>query len=99
MGLFPFYNSRKPRRFHYTPVFFDPRKEEMQERVTKVKKELGIPIPDEEFKPNIKGNISGQTRHLRKRLENPEKSSSKTTMIIAIALAILMVLFYYFYLR
>ena len=36
MGLFSFYNNRRPRQFDHKPIYFDPHKEAMEERVRKI---------------------------------------------------------------
>ena len=35
MALFSFYNVRKPRQFNHKPIYWDPHKEAMEERVRK----------------------------------------------------------------
>ena len=37
MALFSFYNVRKPRQFNHKPIYWDPHKEAMEERVRKMK--------------------------------------------------------------
>ena len=39
MALFSFYNVRKPRQFNHKPIYWDPHKEAMEERVRKMKRE------------------------------------------------------------
>lgn len=42
MALFSFYNVRKPRQFNHKPIYWDPHKEAMEERVRKMKREMGL---------------------------------------------------------
>ena len=42
MALFSFYNVRKPRQFNHKPIYWDPHKEAMEERVRKMKREMGM---------------------------------------------------------
>ena len=53
MAKFFFYNNRKPRRFNYKPILFDPdedaRKEKLQNRINAVKREMGV-LEEEETK-------------------------------------------------
>ena len=37
MGMFSFYNVRKPRQFEHKPIYWDPRKEKLEKRIHKVK--------------------------------------------------------------
>lgn len=66
MGLFSFYNNRRPRQYDHKPIYFDPHKEAMEERVRKIKKEMGLIEQDEDFKPSIKGTFVEGTSHLKK---------------------------------
>jgi hypothetical protein len=66
MGLFYFYNVRKPKQFDYKPIYYDARKEAMDERKLKVKRELGMEISDKEYKPQIRGTFIEGTAHLRR---------------------------------
>lgn len=42
MALFSFYNMRKPRQFDHKPIYWDPHKEALEERISKVKREMGV---------------------------------------------------------
>ncbi|MDR0538421.1 MAG: hypothetical protein LBH04_10360 [Tannerellaceae bacterium] len=66
MALFPFYNVRKPKQFEHKYIYYDPRKEALEERKLKVKRELGLEITPEEYKPHIKGTFMEGTTHLKK---------------------------------
>lgn len=96
MGLF--FNVRKPRKFHHDPIYFDPKKDELDERIRKVKREIGE-LPEEEYKPNLKGSFIDQSAHVKRRQGNEEKSSTARNIRLAVILAILLILLYYFYIR
>ncbi|MDR0430258.1 MAG: hypothetical protein LBH58_07265 [Tannerellaceae bacterium] len=67
MALFSFYNVRKPRQFEHKPIYWNPRKEALEERTRKIKRELGVlDEPLEEYKSDIKGKFIEGTTHLRK---------------------------------
>lgn len=68
MAFFSFYNMRKPRQFDHKPIYWDPRKEALEERISKVKREMGIEEPLEEYKPHIKGTFIEGTSHLKNML-------------------------------
>lgn len=42
MALFSFYNMRKPRQYDHKPIYWDPHKEALEERISKVKREMGV---------------------------------------------------------
>ncbi|MGL5012832.1 MAG: hypothetical protein ACRC6V_00890 [Bacteroidales bacterium] len=99
MGLFFFYNQRKPRQFNHKPIYYDQRKEELEKRIQRVKREMGEEIKDEEFKPDLKGAFADQTHHVRRRRENPDKGSSATNIRLFIILVILAILAYFLYFK
>ena len=45
----PLFYTPKPRQFHYTPRFYDPKKEEWEQLKTKYRLENGLPIDDDEM--------------------------------------------------
>lgn len=56
----------KPREFKYTPRFYDPKKEAFEERVTRIKSELGL-LPEQE---------SGYDQRIRKAFRGVRKTKS-----------------------
>ncbi len=97
MGLF--FNVRKPRKFNHQPIYFDSRKEDLQERINKIKREMDIEPEETTYKPNIKGSFVEQTSHVRKRVDQDDKERSSRTIRLVLALVVLIVIFYYFYVR
>jgi hypothetical protein len=100
MGLFYFYNVRKPRQFDYKPLYYNPRKEAMEERKLKVKRELGMEISEEEYKPQIKGSFVQGTNHLRKshlRGDNSRSRQYKNIKLGVILSILLMALWFFFW--
>ena len=101
MAIFSFYNMRKPRRFDHKPIYFDPRKEALEERIRKVKIEMGIPQEDEDYKPSIKGTFIEGTSHLRKSRAKGHDSRTResTNMRLLLILAVLAAAFWFFFLK
>lgn len=99
MALFSFYNVRKPRQFEHKPIYWDPRKEAMEERVRKVKREMGLEETEEEYKPQIKGTFIEETSHLKRSRDKGENSRSREykNVKLLIALAVLALLFWYLF--
>lgn len=89
------FTTRKPRRYERKPYFSDPRKEALEARIRKVKREMGI-IDASDYKPEetIRGTFASGTSHLRRRQENGEISTSKRNVKIAVWLIVLGALLY-----
>lgn len=97
--MFFFYNNRKPRQFGYKPILFNPDKDEFNERVLKVKKEMGV-IENTDYKPTIKGEFIRNTDHVRRKVNKEEgtsKSTSKRNVKLIIFLVVLIVIGYVLY--
>lgn len=97
--MFFFYNNRKPRQFNYKPILFDPDKDEFNERVLKVKKEMGV-VEDSEFKPTIRGEFIRNTNHVRRKINkevSTGKSNTKRNITLAIFLVVLVLVGYFLY--
>ena len=112
MGLFFFYNNRKPRKFNYRPVRYDPkeeaRREDMEKRIRRIKAEVaeeeGKPIEMEAQKQptDFGGEFLSQTKHLKRRKERYDDDSKPfyaNNITVILLLAVLAVLFYILFLR
>ena len=99
MAVFSFYNVRKPRQFEHKPIYWDPRKEAMEERVRKVKREMGLEETEEEYKPQIKGTFIEGTSHLKRSRDKGENSRSREykNVKLLISRAVLALLFWYLF--
>lgn len=94
MALLSFYNMRKPRQFAHKPIYWDPHKEAMEERVRKMKREMGMEETIEEYKPLIKGTFVEGTSHLKKSLDKGDDSrvrkyKNAKLLVAAVVLAVL----------
>ena len=99
MALFSFYNMRKPRQYEHKPIYWDPHKEAMEERVRKIKHEMGVEESLEEYKPQIKGTFVEGTSHLKKSLDRGDNARSRTykSVKLIVAIAVLGALFWYLF--
>lgn len=98
MALFSFYNTRRPRQFNHQPIYWDPKKEEMEKRVQRIKREIGMAVLDEEYKPDIKGKFVQGTTHLRRRMEKGETSRGRTYKNVKLIVALVVLIFILWYL-
>lgn len=101
MALFSFYNQRKPRQYQHKPIYWDPRKEDLEDRERKIRRELGVEKVDENYKPQIKGKFSENTKHLRKSLEKGDdyRSRKYKNIRLAIMLVALAFVFWILFIR
>ena len=104
MAKFFFYNNRKPRKFNYKPILFDPdadaRKERLRNRINDVKREMGV-LQDEEAKEkkDFKAEFISQTKHLKKRQDRIESKGntfiSNNGILIIIVIILLAIFFFW----
>jgi hypothetical protein len=102
MALFSFYNVRKPRRFDHKPIYWDPRKEALEERIRKVKREMGeLPDNPAEYKNSIRGSFIENTTHLKKSKSKGDDLRNRVykNMRLLLLLAVLALLFWYLFLK
>ncbi|MDR1408566.1 MAG: hypothetical protein LBJ23_11070 [Tannerella sp.] len=102
MRLFSFYNVRKPRQFEHKPIYWDPRREALDDRIRKVKKEMGVlEEKPEEHKSAIKGTFIEGTTHLKKSRMNGEHARSRTykNMRLLLIMALLIAVFWYLFMK
>ena len=102
MAFFSFYNMRKPRQFKHTPIYFDPRKEALEERIRKVEIDMGVRDEKlDEYKPNIKGTFIEGSSHLKKSRArgNDMRTRHGKNMRLLLILTVLAVLFWYLFLK
>jgi hypothetical protein len=102
MGMFSFYNVRKPRRYDHKPIYYDPRKETLEKRIHKVKMELGVEETDyEQYKEAIRGSFIEGTSHLKKSRNKGDDIRNRLykNMRLILILALLGVVFWYYFLK
>ena len=88
-----FFSPGKPRRYHYTPRYYDPEKEALQQRIAQIEQELGV-HKGEAYVPKIR---RGQmANYFKKKSQRREKASNLRLLLI---LAILFLLSYILFFR
>ncbi len=101
MALFSFYNMRKPRQYEHKPIYWDPHKEAMEDRIRKVKREMGMDedLTVEDYKAEIRGSFIEGTSHLKKSREKGHDSRSRSykNMKLLLAVAILAAILWYLF--
>lgn len=104
MGMFFFYNNRKPRRFNYKPILFNPEEEQrqarLQKRIAEIKKEMGVEATQEQKVRNVDigEEFIQQTTHLKKRKEREKEGRTpfftNNTMLFLFLLVLVGVLYF-----
>lgn len=93
-----FFKTPKHRVFNYTPIFYDERKERMQERLDAIEKEKaeqeGREWKNERYIPGR--NIRGKMRDAMENNKRHAMSPSLSKIVGLVSVGILFVLIYYF---
>ena len=101
MGIFSFYNMRKPRQYDHKPIYFDPQKEALEKRIHKIKMEMGVEETNyEHYKEAIRGSFVEGTTHLKKsknKGEDPRNRETKNMRLILFIVVLGFILWYFFY--
>lgn len=86
MGFTSFFNKPEHKKFNIQPRYWDPAKEEREDREKRIKAELGIKDENEQYVPNIKGRMKGQLRHTHTSSSSARNKSNVRLLIIFVVL-------------
>jgi sugar-specific transcriptional regulator TrmB len=92
MALPRFFRLAKPRQFHYEPVFYDERKEKLQERIRETEQKLGIKLDGDYKRTLTKGSFT--SHRIAKKKTN--KQSTLRLIIIFLVLVLISYLLLFF---
>ena len=94
-----FFHTPTPKKFSITPRWWDPDKEERENRERRIKEELGIKdetgSKDKPYRQSIKGSFRQARETLSRSSENARKKSNKRLIILILILTIVFYLFFY----
>ena len=94
-----FFHIPRARQFNITPRFWDPDKEEREERERRIKEELGIvdeKVDDgKPYSPNIRGQFRSAQGWQSKSSEKARKNSNTRLIILILILCLIFYLFFY----
>lgn len=88
MRIPSFFKTYKPRQFNYMPLYYDKRKDELQERIQKIEDQHG-----NEQKIDVKIGITRGS--MRRGREDRIRANRSSTIKVIIIAAILMYIAYY----
>lgn len=92
MGIFSFGNTRKPRRFNYSPIYWDPEKEKIKEMEEKHRAEKN---DDSTYHVGIK---RGSFRKQSERADLGKKTKEQRKLMIKLMFALFVLLLLALYL-
>lgn len=94
-----FFHTPSAKKFHITPRFYDPDKEEREERERRIKEELGIVDEKKDdgkpFRPNIKGKFRDTGGWKSKSSEQARRAQNTRLIILILILVLIYYLFFY----
>ena len=91
MGIPRFFRTPEHKRFHYEPIFYDERKEKLEERIRMIEQEYGIKPDDQPVRTLGKGSFSG---YYGRKKKAQRYSNTRLVVIIAFLLFISYYLFF-----
>jgi hypothetical protein len=84
MGIPGFFRTPKPKAFNYRPIYYDPAKEEREERTRRLEREMGVKQPsDTAYKPGIQ---RGSMRSYYQKNQQAKRASNIRLILIIIFL-------------
>ncbi len=94
-----FFHTPGTKRFHITPRFYDPDKEEQDDRERRIKEELGIVDEKEDdgkpFRPNLRGQFRASQGWQAKSSVKARKTSNTRLIVLILILSLIFYLFFY----
>ncbi len=94
-----FFHTPPAKKFRITPRFYDPDKDERDERERRIKEELGIvdekKAENKLYRPNIKGQFRQAQEGFAKSSEKARKASNTRLIILILILTLIFYLFFY----
>ncbi|MFC2081048.1 hypothetical protein ACFLR8_02440 [Bacteroidota bacterium] len=91
MGIPRFFRIPAHKQFHYEPIYYDERKEKLEERIKLIEQEYGLNKGGEKSRTINKGSFS----HYYSRKKKAQRYS--TTRLILIIIFLLFVSYYLFF--
>lgn len=89
MALPGFFKKPEHKRFNIEPRYWDPAKEERDERENRIKAELGMTDNNDQYIPNVKGQIKRSLLHKNADMRESNKKSNIRLFIILFLLLLI----------
>jgi hypothetical protein len=93
MGIPRFIKIQGHKQFNYSPRHWDPEKEERQERIRRIKQEMGIDMPSDPNRTTIRRG-SFRKAAQKTKVKATRSSNIRLLIILAVLLLLAYLLFY-----
>ncbi len=93
MGIPRFFKLPGHKQFSYTPRYWDPEKEEREERIRQIKQEMGIEVPNDPNRTTIRRG-SFRAASQKAKVKASRTSNIRLLVILAVLLILAYLLFY-----
>jgi hypothetical protein len=93
MGIPRFFKLPGHKQFHYTPRYYDPEKEELEERIRQIKQEMGVDVPADPNRSTIRRG-SFRTARQKAKVKAGRTSNIRLLVILAVLLLIAYLIFF-----
>lgn len=93
-----FFHLQKAKQFNIPNRYYDPSKEDREDRERRIKEEMGIfdeRDPDKPYKPNVKGQFRNSLGQSSKTVEDAKRSSNYRLFFLIVILSLLFYFFFY----
>ena len=95
-----FFHTPRSKQFNINPRFYDPEKEERDDRERRIKEEMGIveeSVDDgKPFRPNLKGQFRNPDGWQAKSSESARRSQNKRLIWLVVILTLVFYLFFFY---
>jgi len=95
MGFASFFKKPEHKRFNIQPRYWDPAKDEREDRERRVRGELGLRGKNEPYIPNIKGKMKMQLHHGH--FDSSGSRNKSNIRLLVIFILLLLVTYIYIY--
>lgn len=93
MGIPRFIKLPTHKQFNYTPRYWDPEKEEREERIRQIKQEMGIEVPNDPNRTTIRRG-SFRTAGQKAKVKASRTSNIRLLVILLVLLFLAYLIFY-----
>ena len=95
MGIPRFFKQANPKRFNYTPLYWDPDKEEREQRIRAIKQEMGVDVELGKKSSTItRGSFRHNSSTSKTRSRANRDSNRRLILIVVVLLLLAYILFY-----
>ena len=93
MGIPRFFKTPGHKQFNYNPRYWDPEKEELEERIRQIKQEMGMEVPTDPNRSTIRRG-SFRTASQKAKVKAGRTSNIRLLVILAVLLLIAYLIFF-----